>query len=69
MSAMLESLLDNERRLRCRVNDAAMATGRPIIVSQPKSFLVWRASELLRHAVPTRSDRSKSALMATDERW
>lgn len=31
MSAMLDSLLDDERRIRCRANDAAMAAGAPII--------------------------------------
>jgi hypothetical protein len=31
MSALLDSLLDDERRIRCRANDAAMAAGAPII--------------------------------------
>ena len=34
MSAILESVLDAERRAECRANDGAMAMGRPIIASR-----------------------------------
>jgi hypothetical protein len=40
MSAMLDSLLDDERRIRCRANDAAMAAGAPIIGGAPSQRLL-----------------------------
>lgn len=67
MSAMLESLLDDERRVRCRANDAAVATGRPIIDGQPTTPPVRCINQLHPHTVPARSKRSNAALMATDE--
>ena len=44
MSAILESLLDDERRAQCCVNDSAMAMGRPIIASQPAIHPIQRTS-------------------------
>ena len=69
MSEMLESLLNEERRVRCRANDAAVATGRPIIVSQPAIGPVRRTSSLHHHAAPPRSEPSNPVLVATDELW
>ena len=40
MSAMLDSLLDDERRIRCRANDVAMAAGAPIIGGAPSQRLL-----------------------------
>jgi hypothetical protein len=40
MSAMLDSLLDDERRIRCRANDAAMAAGAPIVGGAPSQPLL-----------------------------
>jgi hypothetical protein len=40
MSAMLDSLLDDERRIRCRANDAAMVAGAPIIGGAPSQRLL-----------------------------
>jgi hypothetical protein len=68
MSAMLESLLDDERRLRCRVNDAAMAAGQPIVVRRPDTRPV-RRTDKLHDPVPARTGRSDAALMAADELW
>jgi len=39
MSAMLDSLLIDKRRIRCRANDAAMAAGAPIIGGTPSQPL------------------------------
>ena len=39
MSAILESLLDDERRAECRANDGAMAMGGPIIRNKVHFFL------------------------------
>lgn len=54
MSAILESLLDDERRAECRANDGAIAMGRPIIASRPTRkpvhFPVLRAA--LRDLLP-----------------
>ena len=69
MSVLLESLLDDERRVKCRANDAAMAMGRPIIVSQPAIGPVRRTSSLHHHAAPPRSEPSNPVLVATDELW
>jgi hypothetical protein len=40
MAAMLDSLLDDERRIRCRANDAAMAAGAPIVGGAPSQRLL-----------------------------
>ena len=40
MSAMLDSLLDDERRIRCRANDATMAAGAPSIGGAPYQRLL-----------------------------
>jgi hypothetical protein len=63
MSAILESLLDDERRAECRANDRAMAMGRPIIAYQPTIHPVQHTSRL--H--PARSERSNVAQLATNE--
>ncbi|NPC58453.1 hypothetical protein [Caenimonas soli] len=63
MSAILESLLDDERRAECRANDGAMAMGRPIIASRPTIHPVQSTSR--RH--PARSERSNAAQVAMDE--
>ncbi len=63
MSVILESLLDDERRAECRVNDGAMAMGRPIIASRPAIRPVQRTSR----PHPTRSERSNAAPVATNE--
>ena len=63
MSVILESLLDDERRAECRANDGAMATGRPIIASQPTIHPVQRTSRLY----PARSERSNAVQVATNE--
>lgn len=59
MSAILESLLDDERRAQCRVNDVAMAMGRPIIASQVTIQPGQRNSKLHRpieRVIQTRPD-------------
>ncbi len=48
MSAILESLLDDERRAQCCANDRAMAMGWPIIASQVTIQPVQRNSRLHR---------------------
>ena len=55
MSAILDSLLDDERRAECRANDGAMAMSHPIIASQ-HSIQTTRTSSLHR-AQPARSER------------
>lgn len=76
MSAILESLLDDERRAECRANDGALATGRPIIASQPTIHPVRRTSGLHRtieRVITTgfcaRSECSDYVLVAMDELW
>lgn len=48
MSAILDSLLDDERRAECCVNDRAMAMGWPIIARQVTIQPVQRNSRLHR---------------------
>jgi hypothetical protein len=66
MSALLDSLLDDERRFRCRVNDAAMAAGRPIVMGHATSRSSWRIDGLC-DPERGRSDHADAALVATDE--
>jgi hypothetical protein len=67
MSAMLESLLDDERRIRCRANDAAMATGRPIIECPPTTPRLRCAGDLQPRTVSPQSERSHAALVTAHE--
>ncbi|NPC54906.1 hypothetical protein [Caenimonas soli] len=72
MSAILESLLDDERRAECRANDGAMAMGRPIIASQLTFHAVRPTSGLhrtIKRVAPARSEHSNAALAATGELW
>jgi hypothetical protein len=61
MSAMLESLLNDECRATCCVNDAAMAAGRPILVSQAAIRGVQRTNDLQHREVRAQSDPSNAA--------
>jgi hypothetical protein len=67
MSAILDSLLDDERRAECRANDGAMAMGQPIIASQP-TIHPERTSRL-HHAEPARSERSNAERVAANGPW
>jgi CheY-like chemotaxis protein len=57
MSAILDSLLDDERRAACRANDEAMAMGQPIFSSQ--STIYPERTSRLHHAEPARSEHTK----------
>ena len=63
MSAILESLLDDERRAECLANDGAIAMGRPIIAYQPTLPAVQRTNRLQ----PAGSERSYAAQLTTSE--
>jgi hypothetical protein len=67
MSAILNSLLDQERRADCRANDRAMAMGKPIIGRQPTIHPVRNSR--LHHAEPVRSECSNAARVATSRVW
>jgi hypothetical protein len=54
MAAMLDSLLDRERRMRCRANDAAMAAGAPIVGGAPSQRLLNTYSPLRFTTSPAR---------------
>lgn len=72
MSAILESLLDDERRAECRVNDGAMAMGRPIIASQLTFDAVQPSSRLhrtIKRVASAPSEHSNAPLGATGELW
>lgn len=63
MSAILESLLDDQRRAECLANDGAIAMGRPIIAYQPTVHHVQRTNGLY----PSGSERSNTAQVTNSE--
>ena len=67
MSALLDSLLDDERRVKCHINDGAMAMGRPIAASQTTTQAVGRSGSLNHYEVPAQSERFRTALAAAGE--
>jgi hypothetical protein len=67
MSVMLESLLDNERRVRCGVNDAAIATGRPITSAYSPPYWYGAPTRFIFMRCRHESERSNDALIATNE--
>jgi hypothetical protein len=67
MSALLDSLLDDERRVKCRVNDGAMAMGRPITASLHAAHAVRHTYNAHHDVAPSRSERLKAVMAATEE--
>lgn len=65
MSAILDSLLDDERRAVCRANDGAMDMGQPIIASQ-RTMHPERTGRL-HHAEPARSKRTEEYTVDDEE--
>jgi CheY-like chemotaxis protein len=65
MSAILNSVLDDDRRAECRANDRAVAMGQPIIASQPTIHPERTSS--LHYAEPAGGEHSKECTVDDED--